>query len=133
MNEQIKIDFEKTFKTSGLSETDVNLKKKFLDKFILNGFPNRKIENWKFSDINQIIHKNIGELSFFSDYSSSNKIDTSVFIDGLEHNKIVFINGRVEKIDFSFEDEDKIKLNEISETESKIQNFNSLIDLNYAF
>ena len=133
MNEQIKIDFEKTFKTSGLSKTDIDLKKKFLDKFILNGFPNRKLENWKFSDINQIIHKNIGELSFFSDYSSSNKIDTSVFIDGLEHNKIVFINGRVEKIDFSFEDEDKIKLNEISETESKIQNFNSLIDLNNAF
>ena len=133
MNEQIKIDFEKTFKTSGLSKTDIDLKKKFLDKFILNGFPNRKLENWKFSDINQIIHKNIGELSFFSDYSSSNKIDTSVFIDGLEHNKIVFINGRVEKIDFSFEDEDKIKLNEISETESEIQNFNSLIDLNNAF
>ena len=133
MNEQIKIDFEKTFKTSGLSKADIDLKKKFLDKFILNGFPNRKLENWKFSDINQIIHKNIGELSFFSDYSSSNKIDTSVFIDGLEHNKIVFINGRVEKIDFSFEDEDKIKLNEISETESEIQNFNSLIDLNNAF
>ena len=133
MNEQIKIDFEKTFKTSGLSETDVNLKKKFLDKFILNGFPNRKLENWKFSDINQIIHKNIGELSFFSDYSSSNKIDTSVFIDGLEHNKIVFINGRVEKIDFSYEDDDKIKLNETSETESEIKSFNSLVDLNNAF
>ena len=133
MNEQIKIDFEKTFKTSGLSKTDIDLKKKFLDKFILNGFPNRKLENWKFSDINQIIHKNIGELSFFSDYSSSNKIDTSVFIDGLEHNKIVFINGRVEKIDFSFEDEDKIKLNETSETESEIKNFNSLVDLNNAF
>ena len=133
MNEQIKIDFEKTFKTSGLSETDVNLKKKFLDKFILNGFPNRKIENWKFSDINQIIHKNIGELSFFSDYSSSNKIDTSVFIDGLEHNKIVFINGRVEKIDFSYEDNDKIKLNETSENESEIKSFNSLVDLNNAF
>tara|TARA_B000000565_G_scaffold42350_1_gene28216 strand:+ start:1137 stop:2384 length:1248 start_codon:yes stop_codon:yes gene_type:complete len=133
MNEQIKIDFEKTFKTSGLSETDVNLKKKFLDKFILNGFPNRKLENWKFSDINQIIHKNIGELSFFSDYSSSNKIDKSVFIDGLEHNKIVFINGRVEKIDFSYEDDDKIKLNETSETESEIKSFNSLVDLNNAF
>ena len=46
MNEQIKIDFEKTFKTSGLSETDINLKKKFLDKFILNGFPNKKLDNW---------------------------------------------------------------------------------------
>ena len=110
MTDQIKIDFEKIIKNLELTETEVDLKKKSLNKFIENGFPNKKLENWKFLDINQIIQKNIGELSFFNDYSSSNKIDTSVFIDGLEHNKIVFINGRVEKIDFSNEDDDKIKL-----------------------
>ncbi len=75
MTEQIKIDFEKTIKTSDLSEADAELKKQFLNKFIKNGFPSRKLENWKFSDINQIIQKNIGELSFYNDYSSSNKID----------------------------------------------------------
>ena len=85
MTEQIKIDFEKTIKTSDLSEADAELKKQFLNKFIKNGFPSRKLENWKFSDINQIIQKNIGELSFYNDYSSSNKIDTSIFVDGLEH------------------------------------------------
>ena len=104
MTGQIKTDFEKTVKTSGLSVDDIELKKKFLDRFIADGLPSRKIENWKFLDINQIIQKNIGELSFFNDYSSSNKIDTSIFISGLEHNKIVFINGKVEKIDFSYED-----------------------------
>ena len=133
MNEQIKIDFEKTFKTSGLSKTDIDLKKKFLDKFILNGFPNRKLENWKFSDINQIIQKNIGDLSFYNDYSLSNKIDTSVFVDGLEHNKIVFINGRIEKVDLSYEDENKVELNETLSSENEIKNSNSLIDLNSAF
>jgi Fe-S cluster assembly protein SufD len=40
------------------------------------------------------------------------KIDTSIFVDGLEHNKIVFINGRVEKIDFTYEDQDKIEIND---------------------
>ena len=40
-----------------------------------------------------------------------NKVDTSVFVDGLEHNKIVFINGRIEKIDFGYEDKNtKLKL-----------------------
>ena len=133
MTEQIKIDFEKTIKTSAFSKSDAEFKKSFLNKFIAKGFPSRKFENWKFSDINQIIQKNIGELSFYNDYSSSNKIDTSIFIDGLEHNKIVFINGKVEKIDFAFEDKDKIEINEDSQPKVKHENSNSLIDLNSAF
>ena len=133
MIEQVKIDFEKTIKSSAFSESDVESKKVFLNKFIEKGFPNKKFENWKFSDINQIIKKNIGELSFYNNYSLSNKIDTSIFIDGLEHNKIVFINGRVEKIDFTFEDKDKIEINEDSKPKDKLENNNSLIDLNSAF
>ena len=133
MTDQLKIDFDKTIKTSGFSENEVKLKKEFLNKFITNGFPSKKLENWKFSDINQIIQKNIGELSFYNDYSSSNKIDTSIFVDGLEHNKIVFINGRVEKIDFGYEDKDKIEINEDSKIDDKFKNNNSLIDLNGAF
>ena len=133
MTEQIKIDFEKTIKTSSFSERDAELKKGFLNKFIAKGFPSRKFENWKFSDMSQIIKKNIGELSFYNDYSLSNKIDTSVFIDELEHNKIVFINGRVEKIDFAFEDKDKIEINEATKPKDKLENNNSLIDLNNAF
>ena len=133
MTEQLKIDFEKIIKTSDFSESDIKLKKEFLNKFLANGFPSRKLENWKFSDINQIIQKNIGELSFYNDYSSSNKIDTSIFIDELEHNKIVFVNGRVEKIDFGFEDKNKIEINEDSKPKDKLENNNSLIDLNSAF
>ena len=133
MIEQVKIDFEKTIKTSAFSKRDVEFKKVFLNKFIEKGFPNKKFENWKFSDINQIIKKNIGELSFYNDYSLSNKIDTSIFVDGLEHNKIVFINGRIEKIDFTFEDKNKIEINEDSKPKDRPENDNSLIDLNSAF
>ena len=69
MTEQIKTDFEKIIKTSDFSENEIKLKKEFLNNFITNGFPTRKLENWKFSDLNQIIKKNIGELSFYNDYS----------------------------------------------------------------
>ncbi len=133
MTDQIKIDFEKIIKNSELTETEVDLKKKSLNKFIENGFPNKKLENWKFLDINQIIQKNIGELSFFNDYSSSNKVDTSIFVNGLEHNKIVFINGKIEKIDFSYENKDKIEIKESSHFKNDLKNTNSLIDLNNAF
>ncbi|WP_075501921.1 SufB/SufD family protein [Candidatus Pelagibacter communis] len=133
MTDQIKIDFEKIIKNLELTETEVDLKKKSLNKFIENGFPNKKLENWKFLDINQIIQKNIGELSFFNDYSLSNKVDTSIFVNGLEHNKIVFINGKIEKIDFSYENKDKIEIKESSHFKNDLKNTNSLIDLNNAF
>jgi Fe-S cluster assembly protein SufD len=133
MTEQLKIDFDKIIKNSGFSESEIKLKKDYLNKFIENGFPNRKLENWKFSDIGQIIKKNIGELSFYNDYLSPNKVDTSVFVDGLEHNKIVFINGRIEKIDFGYEDKNKIEINDDYKLNETTVNENSLIDLNNAF
>ncbi len=133
MTEQLKIDFDKIIKTSGFSDSDIRLKKEYLDKFIKNGFPNRKLENWKFSDISQIIEKNIGKLSFYNDDLSSNKVDTSIFIDEFEHNKIVFINGNVEKIDFRYEDKDKIEIKDNFKLDNKFDKENSLIDLNNAF
>ena len=133
MKEQLQSDFNKIIESSKISKIDVELKRNFLNKFIENGFPNKKIEDWKFLDISQIIKKDIGEIGFFNDYSSPNKIDTSIFVDGLEHNKIIFINGRIEKIDFNYEDRDKIVINDETKTENLFENENSLIDLNNAF
>ncbi len=132
MKEQLKIDFNKIQEVSNFSDIDIEIKKSYLNKFIENGFPNRKQENWKFLDINQIISNNISDLSFYNDYSIENKIDSSIFIDDLEHNKIIFINGRIEKIDFSYEDKKQIEIIEDSYTIDKSENNNSLIDLNIA-
>ena len=110
MKEQLQKDFNNNIKNLSLSQKDIEIKKFYLDNFINRGFPNRKEEDWKFSDLNQIIKNNIGELSFYNDQASTNKVDTSVFVDGLEHNKIVFINGRIEKIDFEYEKKDQIEI-----------------------
>ncbi len=133
MKEQLQKDFENTIRNLSLSQKDIEIKKFSLDNFINKGFPNRREEDWKFSDLNQIINKNIGELSFYNDYTSTNKVDTSVFVDGLEHNKIVFINGRIEKIDFDYEKKDQIEIIDQSEIINKFENNNSLSDLNNAF
>ncbi|MDC2991360.1 SufD family Fe-S cluster assembly protein [Candidatus Pelagibacter sp.] len=132
MKEQLKIDFNKIQEVSNFSNRDIEIKKSYLNKFIENGFPNRKQENWKFLDINQIISNNISDLSFYNDYSIENKIDSSIFIDDLEHNKIIFTNGRIEKIDFSYEDKKQVEIIEDSYTIDKSENNNSLIDLNIA-
>ena len=107
MEEQLKNDFEKSFKNSNFSSKNISLKKEFLNKFIKDGLPNKSLENWKFSDINQIIKKEIGDLSFYNDISTPNKIDSAIYLNGLEQNSIVFINGRAEKIDFQFEEKNR--------------------------
>ena len=133
MTEQLQLDFDKIVKTSIISKKGIELKRNYLKKFLEKGFPNRKQENWKFLDISQIIKKNIGNLSFFNDYSLPNKIDPSIFINGLEHNKIIFINGRIEKIDFNYEDQKKIAISDEIDEKPTFDNENSLIDLNNAF
>tara|TARA_B100000686_G_scaffold183056_1_gene189965 strand:- start:1232 stop:2479 length:1248 start_codon:yes stop_codon:yes gene_type:complete len=132
MENQLKNGFEKIITTSNFSSKDINIKKNYLNEFIKKGFPNRKLENWKFSDISQIIKKNIGELDFYNDYSFQNKIDSSIFVRGLEHNKIVFINGRIEKIEFNYEDQNKIEILDKIELKDKPNFENSLLDLNNA-
>ena len=133
MNDQLQLDFDKIAKISAISKKGIELKRNYLKKFLDKGFPNRKQENWKFLDISQIIKKNIGDLSFFNDYSLPNKIDPSIFVNGLEHNKIIFINGRIEKIDFTYEDQKKIEISDEIEEKTIFDYENSLIDLNKAF
>ena len=73
MKEQIKTDFDKIIKNLKLSKKDIKLRQKNLNKFIQNGFPNKRIEDWKFSDLNQIISDNIKELKFSYPFFSNSK------------------------------------------------------------
>ena len=133
MSDQIKIDFENTIKTNNFSSEDIESKKHFLNKFIEKGFPNKKLENWKFLDLSQIIKNNIGEINFDNDYNFTNKFDTSKLISDLEHNKIIFVNGRIENLDFSKEDKSQIEIYDDVKINDKSDEKNSLIDLNNAF
>ena len=133
MEEQLKIDFEKSFKNSSFSTKNINIKKEFLNKFIKEGLPNKSLENWKFSDISQIIKKEIGDLSFYNDISTPSKIDPSIYLNGLEQNSIVFVNGRPEKIDFQFEEKNKLEILDDFELNKDYSDINSLINLNNAF
>ena len=132
METRIIADFDKTFKNySSLDE--LNFKKNNLKNFIKKGFPGKKLESWKFSDLNQIISKNIGKLIFYTDQINQNVIDKSFIAKDFDHNKIVFINGKIEEIDFSFENKGKIKISKEVDTNSKINEENALLNLNHAF
>ena len=132
MEKKIIKDFEDTFKKSLLNDR-VKFKKEFLNKFIKEGFPSRKLESWKFSDLNQIINNNIANLNFYNDIKKTYKIDESIYFNNIEHNSLVFVNGKLEKINLKYEDGKKLKIQEETTIENtKFQN-NALINLNNAF
>ena len=133
MEEQLKIDFEKKLKDFSYSDQEKKFKEINFKEFLKQGFPNRKLENWKFSDLNQIIKSNIGELTFYNDYKKENQIDKIELISELEHNRIIIVDGKIEKIDFKFEEKDKIEVLAEQGEETIKENINSLINLNNAF
>ena len=132
MEKQLKTDFKNILENSNFSKKEIEIKEKHLNKFIQNGLPNRKLESWKFSDISQVIQKNIGDLSFYIDYSSKNEINKGLYIDELEHNKIVFINGKIENINFEQEEKNKIDILDNLDFSEDLNSTNSLINLNNA-
>ena len=129
--EQLKIDFDKIIESLKLSDENIDSRKKNFNQFVKNGFPNKRIEDWKFSDLNQIISSNINNLCFHSNLKLS-KIDETIFIDKFEHNKIVFVNGVISDIDFSHEDETKVLLTKDLNQNENFKEVNPLVSLNNA-
>jgi len=131
MEEQLKIDFDKVIKNLKPSKKNIELREKNLNEFIKNGFPNKRVEDWKFSDLNQIISSNIRELKFFNDQTIPDEFDQLILINNFDHNKIILINGLIFKFDFNYEEKDKIKIINTHETED-FNSKNSLVSLNNA-
>ncbi len=129
--EQLKVDFNKVIESLKLSEKSINSRKKNFNQFVENGFPNKRVEDWKFSDLNQIISSNIENLRFHTDFEAS-EIDEAIFIDKFAHNKIIFLNGVISKVDFSSEDDTKVLITRDLNQNENSKEVNSLVSLNNA-
>ena len=130
MQTEIKSNFEKSLSEGDFSSLQKEIKEKNFNKFIEQGFPTKRIEDWKFSDLNQIISTSFENLDF-SNKGNQSSIDDD-FVNEFEHNKIFFVNGNISKIDFSYENEEKIILNHNLELDKEL-NDNALLNLNNAF
>ena len=129
--EQLKIDFDKVIESLKLSDENINYRNKNFIQFVENGFPNKRVEDWKFSDLNQIISANIENLSFYNDVELG-EIDETIFIDKFLHNKIVFINGVISNVDFSHENYTKVLLTRDLNQNENFNEVNPLVSLNNA-
>ena len=117
-------------KIKDLSLDEINLRKKNLDLFYQTGFPNKKDEDWKFTDLNSILSNNFNNI-VNSDFLPKEK--NLKLINEFEHNFILLSNGRLISSDFSHEEKNKILIENFNyKKEKKLDKKNSLNLLNHA-
>ena len=90
-----------------LSPEAKNLRKKNLDLFYKNGFPNKKDEDWKFTDLNSILGKNFNNIVNKESISEDRKFK---IIEDFEHNSIFLVDGKLISNNFSYEDKSNISI-----------------------
>ena len=125
----------------GLKELN-NIRIKSFKRFETLGFPTKKQEHWKYTDLKNIINNNFANLQIFENKNRS-EYDSKSLIKNFKHNKIILLNSNFIESDFSFEDEKKISIKSLKialenrKDFEKIKNYfdddqNAMISLNHA-
>ena len=113
-----------------LSLEEKKLRKKNLDLFFQNGFPNKKNEDWKFTDLNSILGKNFNNIENKDLISEDKKLKT---IDEFEHNFIFLVDGKLISNNFDYEDKRNIFIKDYNhKNKIKLDEESSLTLLNNA-
>ena len=127
---EFKIHSSEIEKIGKFTKEEKDYRLKNLDYFNDTGFPNKKNEDWKFSDLREIVSKNFKKLDIKLVTKEKPKID---FIKDFEHNYIVIVNGELTSSDFQFEEKNKINLKSfVNDKFLNKQENNPLVNLNHA-
>ena len=125
-----KINSDEIDKIGNFTKEEKNFRLKNLDYFNDIGFPNKKNEDWKFSDLKAIVSKNFSKLDIQLSKSKKQKVD---FIKDFEHNYIVVVNGELTISDFKYEEKSNITLRSFTnDIYSNKKEINPVINLNHA-
>ena len=113
-----------------LSVEEMNSRQKNLDLFYKSGFPSKKAEDWKFTDLNLILNKNFEKISNKVDFESNEELE---IIKNFEHNYILLNNGKIISTSFAYEEKNKILIKDFEQKESiNLEPNNTLALLNNA-
>ena len=114
----------------GLSAQEREFRIKELNLFSKNGFPNKRQEAWKFTDLNAILSKNFANIT--NDYISL-KEKKFELIKEFDHNYLFVLDGKLVSNEFKFEDKNKVLIKEYDyKKQISVSNQNSLNLLNNA-
>ena len=130
MIENFKVEKREIDRIGKFSEKEKNFRVQNLNFFNENGFPNKRVEDWKFSDFKQIVSKNFNKLNINIETSKTEEFQ---FIKEFEHNYLVLINGKLNSSNFQFEEKEKVKVKNFFNDDFKDKKeINSLVNLNHA-
>ena len=136
------LNFDK-FQEANQSGSELNnIRIKNLNIFKKKGFPSKREENWKYTDLKTILSNNLSTLEIPNNKRTS-QYNSEWLLKDFKHNQIVLVNGDFVSSDFSFEDKEKIKIKPLKivlngeKDFEKIRDYftdqqNSLTSLNHA-
>ena len=129
MIQDFEINSKQIDKIKKITTEEKNFRIKNLELFKAAGFPNKRLEDWKFSDFKNIIDNNFEELDTQNVSYNSKKID---LLKDFEHNYIFLVNGNLNSSNFDYEDKSKIKINSFDKSIDHEISKNPLVCLNHA-
>ena len=90
---------ELNFKIIDKSDKSLKIREANLSTFKKKGFPNKREEDWKFTDLEKVLNENFKELNNVQlDNKKPNLKDLK-----FSHNSITLVNGKLESFDFKSE------------------------------
>ena len=98
--------FQKTNQSG--SELD-SIRIKNFNIFQKKGFPSKKEENWKYTDLKTILYNNLNKLEL-PNHENTSQYNSEWLLKNFEHNQIILVNGDFVSSNFSFEAKEKIKI-----------------------
>ncbi len=117
-------------KISTSSKKELLERKKNLDLFLKSGLPNKKDENWKFTDLKKIIDKNFKQITNNQEFNLNEKIE---LINDFDHNYIFLVNGIFKSSNLKFEEKEKVIIRSLNYLKSlETEPSNNLYCLNKA-
>jgi len=129
MIQNFEINSSRIDKIKKITQEEKNFRIQNLDFFKSVGFPNKRLEDWKFSDFKDIVNKNFEELHVQEFALSSQEIN---LLKDFDHNYIFLVNGILHSSNFDFEEKNKIKINVYNKDVNHQISKNPLVCLNHA-
>ena len=129
MMHNFNVNSQQIDKIKKITNEEKNFRIKNLQLFELAGLPNKRLEDWKFSDFKEIVSKNFDELD--TKFFQSDVVEINLLKE-FEHNYILLVNGTLNSSNFDFEEKEKIKINAYHNSDIYQTTENPLVCLNHA-
>ena len=127
--QNIEINSKQIDKIKKITLKEKEFRIKNLNLFNSAGFPNKSLEDWKFTDFRNIIDNNFNELNTKNIKSNLKEIK---LLKDFEHNYIYLVNGALQTSNFDYEDGSKVKIDIYDHNTNYTISKNPLVCLNHA-